>query len=130
MPSLAVVVASIVIGIPVAILIGKSRLRRRNDPGWPGHIFLSAPVTALVPVLMVLFGFGMTSGSSSRRRCLRWIIILNNAGGVMQIRPLDDRNGPQLRRQAAGSLLQDLFLGGTAGILVACRIGVIRAVNR
>ncbi|RMH50818.1 MAG: ABC transporter permease, partial [Alphaproteobacteria bacterium] len=47
-----------VIGIPVGILMGKNRLIDELLLPWV-NIFLSAPLTALVPVLMVLFGFGM-----------------------------------------------------------------------
>ena len=47
---------AIVIGIPVGILMGKNRIVDELLLPWV-NIFLSAPLTALVPVLMVLFGF-------------------------------------------------------------------------
>ncbi|KJS15686.1 MAG: ABC transporter permease, partial [Hoeflea sp. BRH_c9] len=45
---------AISIGIPVGIMMGKSRLLDELLLPWV-NIFLSAPLTALVPVLMVLF---------------------------------------------------------------------------
>ena len=48
-------------------------------------MFLSAPLTALVPVLMVLFGFGMKSIIIITTLFAIWIIILNTRAGVMQI---------------------------------------------
>ena len=49
---------AVVIGITVGILMGKNRLLDELLLPWV-NVFLSAPLTALVPVLMVLFGFGM-----------------------------------------------------------------------
>ncbi|RMF36061.1 MAG: ABC transporter permease, partial [Alphaproteobacteria bacterium] len=49
---------AVAIGIPTGILMGKNRLIDELLLPWV-NIFLSAPLTALVPVLMVLFGFGM-----------------------------------------------------------------------
>ena len=51
---------AIIIGIPTGIFMGKNRLLDELLLPWV-NIFLSAPLTALVPVLMVLFGFGMKS---------------------------------------------------------------------
>ncbi|MGB5066648.1 MAG: ABC transporter permease, partial [Albidovulum sp.] len=45
---------AIIIGIPTGILMGKNRLLDELLLPWV-NIFLSAPLTALVPVLMVLF---------------------------------------------------------------------------
>lgn len=48
---------AIVIGIPVGILMGKSRFLDELLLPWV-NIFVSAPLTALVPVLMVLLVSG------------------------------------------------------------------------
>lgn len=48
---------AVVIGIPAGIGMGKSRVLGELLLPWV-NILLSAPLTALVPVLMVLFGFG------------------------------------------------------------------------
>ena len=75
---------AVVIGIPVGILMGKNRLVDELLLPWV-NIFLSAPLTALVPVLMVLFGFGMKSIIITTTLFAIWIIILNARAGVMQI---------------------------------------------
>ena len=49
------------------------------------NIFLSAPLTALVPVLMVLFGFGTKTVIITTTLFAVWIIILNARAGVKQI---------------------------------------------
>ena len=75
---------AVVIGIPTGILMGKNRLIDELLLPWV-NIFLSAPLTALVPVLMVLFGFGMKSIIITTTLFAIWIIILNARAGVMQI---------------------------------------------
>ena len=57
---------AIVIGVPVGILMGKNRLIDELLLPWV-NMFLSAPLTALVPVMMVLFGFCLLYTSPSPR---------------------------------------------------------------
>jgi NitT/TauT family transport system permease protein len=66
-------------------------------------------LTALVPVLMVLFGFGTKTIIITTTLFAVWIIILNARAGVLQIKPVSGGNGPQLRRDADGRLLQIYF---------------------
>ena len=75
---------AVVIGIPVGILMGKNRLLDEALLPWV-NIFLSAPLTALVPVLMVLFGFGAKTIIITTTLFAVWIIILNARAGVLQI---------------------------------------------
>jgi len=75
---------AVVIGVPTGILMGKNRLLDELLLPWV-NIFLSAPLTALVPVLMVLFGFGMKSIIITTTLFAIWIIILNSRAGVLQI---------------------------------------------
>ncbi|MEZ5776665.1 MAG: ABC transporter permease, partial [Hyphomicrobiaceae bacterium] len=50
---------AIAVGVPLGVLMGRSVLADRILLPWV-NLFLSAPLTALVPVIMVLFGFGET----------------------------------------------------------------------
>jgi NitT/TauT family transport system permease protein len=122
------VVASIVIGIPVGILMGKNRLLDEMLLPWV-NIFLSAPLTALVPVLMVLFGFGMTSIVITTTLFAIWIIILNTRAGVMQI----NRSMIEMARSFGAKPLEAFFKiyfwAALPEILSGVRIGVIRAVK-
>lgn len=122
------VAASIVIGIPVGILIGKNRLLDEMILPWV-NIFLSAPLTALVPVLMVLFGFGMTSIVITTTLFAIWIIILNTRAGVMQI----NRSMVEMARSFGAKPLEAFFKiyfwAALPEILGGVRIGVIRAVK-
>ena len=125
---LAGVFSAVAIGIPVGILMGKNRLFDELLLPWV-NIFLSAPLTALVPVLMVLFGFGMKSIIITTALFAIWIIILNARAGVMQI----DRSLVEMARSfgatpwaAFGKIY---FWAALPEILGGVRIGVIRAVK-
>ncbi len=122
------VFSSIVIGVPVGILMGKNRLLDELLLPWV-NIFLSAPLTALVPVLMVLFGFGMKSIIITTTLFAIWIIILNSRAGVMQI----DRSLVEMARCFGASPMDAFtkiyFWAALPEILGGVRIGVIRAVK-
>jgi NitT/TauT family transport system permease protein len=125
---LAGVFFSITIGIPVGIFMGRSRLLDELLLPWV-NIFVSAPLTALVPVLMVLFGFGMKSIIITTTLFGIWIIILNTRAGVRQI----NRSLIEMSRSFGASQLDALnkiyFWAALPEILGGVRIGVIRAVK-
>jgi NitT/TauT family transport system permease protein len=122
------VTAAILIGIPVGILMGKSRLLDELLLPWV-NVFLSAPLTALVPVLMVLFGFGMKSIIITTTLFAIWIIILNSRAGVRQI----DRSLVEMAHSFGASptdaFFKIYFWAALPEILGGVRIGVIRAVK-
>lgn len=119
---------AVVIGIPVGILIGKSRLLDELILPWV-NIFLSAPLTALVPVLMVLFGFGMKSIIITTTLFAIWIIILNSRAGVRQInRSLVDM-AHSFGASPLDAFFKIYFWAALPEILGGVRIGVIRAVK-
>ena len=120
--------ASVLIGIPTGILMGKSRLLDEILLPWV-NIFISAPLTALVPVLMVLFGFGTKTIIITTALFAVWIIILNARAGVMQI----NRSLVEMARSfGAGpftAFYKIYFWAALPEILGGVRIGVIRAVK-
>ncbi|MFT7107174.1 MAG: NitT/TauT family transport system permease protein [Yoonia sp.] len=125
---LAGVFFSITIGIPVGIFMGRSRLLDELLLPWV-NIFVSAPLTALVPVLMVLFGFGMKSIIITTTLFGIWIIILNTRAGVRQI----NRSLIEMSRSFGASQMDAFtkvyFWAALPEILGGVRIGVIRAVK-
>ena len=122
------VTASITIGIPVGILMGKSRFLDELLLPWV-NIFLSAPLTALVPVLMVLFGFGMKSIIITTTLFAIWIIILNSRAGVMQINRSLVEMAQSFGASPIDAFLKIYFWAALPEILGGVRIGVIRAVK-
>ena len=119
---------AIIFGIPVGILMGKSRLLDELLLPWV-NVFLSAPLTALVPVLMVLFGFGMKSIIITTALFAVWIIILNARAGVKQI----NRSLVEMARSFGASPMDAFFKiyfwAALPEILGGVRIGIIRAVK-
>ena len=119
---------AIVIGVPVGILMGKSRLLDEVLLPWV-NIFLSAPLTALVPVLMVLFGFGTKTIIITTTLFAVWIIILNARAGVLQI----NRSLVEMARSFGATPMDAFFKiyfwAALPEILGGVRIGVIRAVK-
>ena len=122
------VTSAIVIGVPVGILMGKSRLLDELLLPWV-NIFLSAPLTALVPVLMVLFGFGMKSIIIITTLFAVWIIILNSRAGVMQINRSLVEMAHCFGASPMHAFTKIYFWAALPEILGGVRIGVIRGVK-
>jgi NitT/TauT family transport system permease protein len=90
---------------------------------------MSAPLTALVPILMVLFGFGLKSIIITTTLFAIWIIILNSRAGVMQInRSLVDMAN-SFGASPLDALIKIYFWAALPEILGGLRIGFIRAVK-
>jgi len=104
---------AISIGIPVGILMGKSRLIDELLLPWV-NMFLSAPLTALVPVLMVLFGFGIKSIIITTTLFAIWIIVLNSRAGVMQINRSLIEMANSFGATPRDAFFKIIFLGGIA----------------
>lgn len=119
---------AIVIGVPTGILMGKNRLLDEILLPWV-NIFLSAPLTALVPVLMVLFGFGMKSIIITTTLFAIWIIILTARAGVMQINRSLVEMAHSFGASQLDAFVKIYFWAALPEILGGVRIGVIRAVK-
>jgi NitT/TauT family transport system permease protein len=79
-------IAAVAVGVPLGVLMG--RVRRADDLlGMWVNVFVSAPLTALVPVLMILFGFGETTIFVTVFLFAVWIIVLDTRAGVRHISP-------------------------------------------
>ncbi len=121
-------IIAISIGIPVGILMGKNRLIDELLLPWV-NVFLSAPLTALVPVLMVLFGFGLKSIVITTVLFAIWIIILNTRAGVKQINPSLVEMAQTIGATPMDAFFKIYFWAALPEILSGVRIGFIRAVK-
>src|SRR3546814_2195514 len=66
--------------------MGRSVIADRILLPWV-NLFLSAPLTALVPVIMVIFGLGETTIIMTVILFAIWIIVLDARAGVRSIAP-------------------------------------------
>lgn len=119
---------AIVIGVPLGIVMGKNRLLDEMFLPWV-NVFLSAPLTALVPVLMVLFGFGLKSIVITTSLFAIWIIVLNARAGVKQINPALVEMANSFGASPRQAFTKIYFWAALPEIISGVRIGFIRAVK-
>jgi NitT/TauT family transport system permease protein len=121
-------IIAIVIGVPLGILMGRSVLADRIFLPWV-NLFLSAPLTALVPVIMVLFGLGQTTIILTVVLFAIWIIVLDARAGVRSISP----SLIEMAKSFGASPWQafkDIYVwAALPEILAGIRLGMIRAVK-
>ena len=108
--------------------MGKNRLIDELLLPWV-NVFLSAPLTALVPVLMVPFGFGMKSIIITTSLFAVWIIILNTRAGVRQINRSLVEMATSFGATPLKAFTKIYFWAALPEILGGVRIGIIRAVK-
>jgi NitT/TauT family transport system permease protein len=118
---------SIVVGVPLGILMGRVKLADELLGMWVS-IFSSAPLSALVPVLMILFGFGEKTIVAAVFLFAIWIIVLDTRAGVRHISPSLIE---MARSYGAGrrALYKIILWAALPEILAGIRLGLIRGVK-
>lgn len=92
------------------------------------NMFLAAPLSALVPVIMILFGLGTPTVIVTVFMFAIWIIALDTRAGVQQVSP----SLIEMSQAFGASRFQRLkivFLAALPEILAGVRLGVIRGVK-
>jgi NitT/TauT family transport system permease protein len=119
---------AVAIGVPLGVLMGRSVIADRMLLPWV-NMFLSAPLTALVPVIMILFGYGQTTIILTVVLFAIWIIVLDARAGVRSISP----SLVEMARCYGASTSQAFFKiylwAAMPEILAGVRLGFIRAVK-
>ena len=121
-------VLSIAIGIPLGFLMGRVRLADDFLGMWV-NVFSSAPLSALVPVLMILFGFGERTIVAAVFLFSVWIIVLDTRAGVLHVSPSlieMARSYGASRRALYGKIV---LWAALPEILAGIRLGLIRGVK-
>jgi NitT/TauT family transport system permease protein len=121
-------VIAIVLGIPVGVLMGRSILADRMLLPWV-NMFLSAPLTALVPVLMTLFGFGIKTIILTTVLFAIWIIVLDARAGVKNITPSLVEMAYSFRASHWQAFTKIYVWAALPEILAGIRLGCIRSVK-
>ncbi|MEX0696594.1 MAG: ABC transporter permease subunit [Dongiaceae bacterium] len=119
---------SVLVGVPLGFLMGRIDAVDRLLGMWV-NVFVSAPLTALVPVIMILFGLGQTTIVMTVVLFAMWIIALDTRAGIRQVSPsLID----MARSFGAGRgqlYLKILIWAALPEILAGIRLGLIRGVK-
>ena len=119
---------AIAVGIPVGILMARSETVGRILRVWV-NVFVSAPVSALVPLLMAVVGIGQTTVVVTVFLFAVFVIVLDTEVGVRQV-------GRSLVEMAfcfgagRGDLYRKVLLpAALPEILAGLRLGAIRGVK-
>jgi len=119
---------SVLVGIPLGILMGRSVIADRMLLPWV-NIFLSAPLTALVPVIMILFGLGQTTIVVTVVLFAVWIIVLDARAGIRGMSPSLAEMGQCFGASRWQAFSKIYVWAALPEILVGVRLGFIRAVK-
>ena len=119
---------ALLVGIPIGVLIARVASLSSILGLWV-NIFVSAPISALVPVLMALIGIGETTVVVTVFLFAVFVIILDTQVGIKQA----DRSLVEMARCFGATRRQlytkVLFLSALPEILAGIRLGVIRGVK-
>jgi NitT/TauT family transport system permease protein len=118
---------AIAIGIPLGFLMGLVPAADKMLNMWV-NTFLSAPLSALVPVFMILFGLGTPTVIVTVFMFAVWIIVLDTRAGVLSISP----SLMEMSRSFGASRAERfkmVFLAALPEILAGIRLGMIRGVK-
>jgi NitT/TauT family transport system permease protein len=119
---------ALLIGIPLGVLMARVTTIGEILGMWV-NIFVSAPISALVPILMAVIGIGETTVVVTVFLFAIFVIILDTQVGVKQA----DRSLVEMARCFGATRRQlytkILFLSALPEILAGVRLGVIRGVK-
>jgi NitT/TauT family transport system permease protein len=121
-------VCAIAAGVPLGVLMGRSEAADRLLGMWV-NVFVSAPLTALVPVLMILFGLGETTVVLSVFLFAVWIIALDTRAGVVHIAPSLEEMARSYGATRGQLYRKVIGWAALPEILAGIRVGMIRGVK-
>jgi NitT/TauT family transport system permease protein len=119
---------AILIGLPMGVLMGRSRSADRLLGMWV-NLFASAPLSALVPVLMILFGLGEATVIVTVFLFAVWIIVLDTRAGVLHVPPSLVEMARSYGASRSALYGKVIFWAALPEILAGLRIGLIRGVK-
>ena len=119
---------AIAVGVPLGIFMGRSLLADRMLLPWV-NMYLSAPLSALVPVIMVLFGLGEKTIVLTVVLFAIWIIVLDARAGVKGISPSLVEMARSFGASPWQAFSRIYVWAALPEILSGVRLGLIRAVK-
>jgi len=119
---------AIAAGVPLGILMGRVKAADDLLGMWVG-IFSSAPLSAIVPVLMILFGFGEKTIVAAVLLFAIWIIVLDTRAGVRHISPSLIEMARAYGASRPALYAKIIVWAALPEILAGVRLGLIRGVK-
>jgi NitT/TauT family transport system permease protein len=119
---------SFVVGIGVGILMGTSRAIGSLMGMWV-NIFESSPLTAIVPALMALLGFGLPTMIVTVFLFSVWVIALDTQVGVERVNPSLVEMGRSFGASKRVLFSQIVLRAALPELLAGIRLGLIRGLK-
>ena len=119
---------AIVAGVALGVLMGRVKAAENLLGMWV-NVFTSAPLTALIPVLMILFGMGEKTIIVSVFLFAVWIIALDTQAGVKHITPSLIEMARSFGAGRVDLYAKIILFAALPEILAGIRLGLIRGVK-
>jgi NitT/TauT family transport system permease protein len=119
---------SLVVGIGIGILMGTSRAIGSLMGMWV-NIFESSPLTAIVPALMALLGFGLETMIVTVFLFSVWVIALDTQVGVERVNPSLVEMGRSFGASRRVLFSQIVLRAALPELLAGIRLGLIRGLK-
>lgn len=119
---------SVGLGVPLGVLMGRSKPADRLLGMWV-NLFVSAPLSALVPILMILLGFGETTVVATVFLFAVWIIALDTRAGIRHVPPSLEEMGRSYGASPFALYGKIILWAALPEILAGIRLGLIRGVK-
>ncbi|WP_119461466.1 ABC transporter permease subunit [Rhodospirillaceae bacterium SYSU D60014] len=119
---------SLLVGIPLGILMGRVKAIGQLMGMWV-NIFESSPLTAVIPVLMALLGFGQATIITTVFLFSVWVIALDVQVGAKHANASLLEMGRSFGASRFALYTKILFFAALPEILAGVRLGLIRGVK-
>jgi NitT/TauT family transport system permease protein len=119
---------ALLVGIPVGVLMARVEGIRQVLGMWV-NVFVSAPISALVPILMAVLGIGQATVVMTVFLFAVFVIILDTEVGVRQASRSLEEMARSFGARPAQLYAKVLLLSALPEILAGLRVGVIRGVK-
>jgi NitT/TauT family transport system permease protein len=119
---------AIVVGVVLGVLMGRVPAIDNLLGIWV-NIFVSAPLSALVPVLMILFGMGETTVIVTVFLFAVWIVVLDTRAGIQHVPPSLIEMARSYGASRTALYGKIILLAALPEILAGIRLGLVRGVK-
>jgi NitT/TauT family transport system permease protein len=119
---------SVVVGIPIGILMGLSARADKLLSVWV-NMFLSAPITAVIPALMPLLGIRDATVIATVILFAIWVVIIDAQAGVARVSPSLVEMGRVFGCSNREIIFRIVIPAALPEIITGVRLAVVRAVK-
>ena len=119
---------SILVGIPVGVLMGISTRTDKILSIWV-NLFLSAPITAVIPALMPIFGIADATVIATVILFSIWVVIIDTQAGITHVKDSLVEMGRNFGCSRWKIIIWIIIPAAMPEIITGVRLSVVRAVK-